>query len=203
MPWRVLANGAMIEVVMGNRPDGSEYTTTQIVHQGQVIKGELSSGMIERYDGNEAYVRSIVERVSITEDEDGEPVVTPAGKPEPDESDSMSSKDLIERNAKLEGDWVEAEKEVSSLKDERDGLQATIVDLQAKVDDLTKENDEYDKALEEATAPKPFDYSLLSPEAVQAEVTKRGLTVTGTGSKGNVLKDDNVKALQEADAATS
>lgn len=51
------------------------------------------------------------------------------------------------------------------------------------------------------TAQSVMPYDKLSAESVQAEVDKRGLTVTGTGVGGAVKKADNVKALQEDDAA--
>lgn len=51
------------------------------------------------------------------------------------------------------------------------------------------------------TAQSVIPYDKLSVEAVQAEVDKRGLVVTGTGAGGAVKKSDNVKALQEDDAA--
>lgn len=46
-------------------------------------------------------------------------------------------------------------------------------------------------------------YADTSPEALQAEVDRRGIgdSVTGTGANGNVVKADLVKALDADDAA--
>jgi hypothetical protein len=44
-------------------------------------------------------------------------------------------------------------------------------------------------------------YAAMKSADLQAEADQRGLTVTGTGAGGNVVKDDLVAALQADDAA--
>ena len=44
-------------------------------------------------------------------------------------------------------------------------------------------------------------YAGQSPDELKAEAEKRGLTVTGTGANGNVLKGDLVAALEADDAS--
>lgn len=43
------------------------------------------------------------------------------------------------------------------------------------------------------------DYGSYSPELLQGEVERRGLTVEGTGASGNVVKGDLVSALEAND----
>jgi hypothetical protein len=44
-------------------------------------------------------------------------------------------------------------------------------------------------------------YTAMKATDLQAEADRRGLTVTGTGANGNIVKDDLVAALQTDDAA--
>lgn len=65
--------------------------------------------------------------------------------------------------------------------------------------------DPRDVAPEDATVEVPAastsqGYDAMSPEELQTEADKRGLSVVGTGSGGNVLKKDLVGALQADDA---
>jgi hypothetical protein len=48
---------------------------------------------------------------------------------------------------------------------------------------------------------QPADLEGMTVEDLQAEADRRGLEVTGTGSGGNVVKGDLVKALRADDAA--
>lgn len=184
MAWRVLANGAMIETATGQRdlPGGgtAEVTSIQIYREGQIIKNELSKSMIDRYEANDDYVHSIVERVKLVEGEDGEENTYVADG----SSTSSATVDTSDTDA------VHA---------------AEVADLNSQIDDLTKQlaavQADLDTAQADAANAPAMDYSRLSPEALEAEVAKRGLTPLGTGSSGNVLKVDNVKALTEDDAA--
>ena len=53
---------------------------------------------------------------------------------------------------------------------------------------------------EVSAAPAAASYDSLSVEDLNAEVARRGLTVTGSGKDGNVLKSDLVAALKADDA---
>lgn len=46
---------------------------------------------------------------------------------------------------------------------------------------------------------KPLDYAALKVEELEAEATRRGLTVEGSGAGGRVLKADYIEALESAD----
>jgi hypothetical protein len=48
---------------------------------------------------------------------------------------------------------------------------------------------------------RSFDYNAASVDEVEAEFKTRGLTATGTGKEGNLLKADMVKALDADDQA--
>ncbi len=115
MSWRVLANGAMLEVATGTHIAGEreiEVTTTAIYRAGQVIKGELARSFVERYDANEDFARSIVERVEVTTDDDGEQVVTAVGAPHvpaASGSSNKAEKALRAQVAKLEAELAEAQ----------------------------------------------------------------------------------------------
>jgi hypothetical protein len=214
MAWRVLQNGAMLEIVQGLRTlsggGQQEVTSVIIARQGQILKEDLSADLRKRYREDDPVIRPMVEYGEISyeepEEEGGEPklVFTAVGIPPEDggtsgESASESSGDsepaddsaevatLKEQVAKLQGDLEMAlksnEELVGELKVASESLDAAAADLDA------------------ATAPQPVPYEKLSAEALQVEADKRGLTVAGSGAGGNVLKADNVKALQEADAA--
>ncbi len=114
MAWRVLANGAMLEVATGTHIAGDreiEVTTTAIYRAGHVITGELAAGFVARYDANEDFARSIVERVEVNTDDDGEQIVTAVGSPHVPAASGSSSKvekALRAQVAKLEAELEEA-----------------------------------------------------------------------------------------------
>lgn len=177
MPWQVLASGAMLEVIVGEGVNGREITSTQICAEGQIIKGELSKGLVDRYDANDAYVRSLVQRVELSEDDEGNPVATPIGKPDvdatPSDKDDKATK-------KLKDALKTAQDALTEATTAKEAAEAKATELEAK---------------------PALDYNALSVEAVTAEYQKRGLTAEGTGNNGTVVKADMVTALAADDAA--
>lgn len=88
MAWRVLQSGATLDIVQGQRtlPNGTkqDITATVIGREGQILRNantepaELESTFVERYDAGEEVATSLVERVEVSKDDDGNEVVTPA-----------------------------------------------------------------------------------------------------------------------------
>lgn len=215
MAWRVLRAGAMIEILNGVTADGRELTSTAIVGEGQVIEKDLPKAYVQRYLDGDEYVRSTVEygEIETQVDEDGNDVVdedgndvkgfVPKGGPEaPEGSASAPAANLQDadeaaqaRIQELEDALGKASNDLSSSSSSLDEASGRIAELEAKVDELEKD-------LDEASAPQAFPYDKLSSEALAVEAERRGVTpASGSGSNGNVVKADLVKALTEADAA--
>jgi hypothetical protein len=55
----------------------------------------------------------------------------------------------------------------------------------------------------DTSSDEPVDYESWTSEALAEEAARRGLTVEGTGANGNVVKADNIAALEAADEASS
>lgn len=192
MSWRVLADGAMIEVVQDVR-DGREVTATSIVRQGQLIKGEVSKSMVERYDGNDPFVRSIIERVEISYDEEtGEPVATAVGKPSPSVTVDPEAADRA----------ASAEAEVERLKEELAKAHADAASAEAEFSEKLGAA----QGPSEAPAPAdgdpaggqiqnpPLDYDSMSYEALQEAAVTENLDLPKNTSKAKLV--EALKAAQ-------
>lgn len=216
MAWRVLASGPMLEIEGGGVKGGAKsFTQTVIATEGEIIESprDLSAAMISRYEKGDDFMRALVEygEIELEEDEDGEPVKTfvPKGYEDPDAAEDapQTDEEALQRTQEAESKVQELEAKVAELEasaGEAGANAGRVQELEAELDGKVKEFDElkaqYEKDLSELAA-EPFDYARLSPEALEAETTKRVLDVTGTGANGNVKKEDRVKALQEADKA--
>lgn len=197
MAWRVVADGPMIDVLHGTIPlknGGSrEHSTTVIGHAGQIIRGDLTKSLKDRYVANDPYVRSIVEYGELEEgepDDNGDPteVFVAKGLDGSDlpSEEGVSTEDLRDVLAKVQ----EAAGKVEDANKERDAALQKVDELESKLKDA------------EAT-PKGITYADLTPEALKAETESRKLEVKrGDGKPGDPLKADHVKALEEDDAAS-
>lgn len=215
--WRSLQDGKMVEVVNGKRGD-REITTTLIIGAGQVIDKPLTANFVERWAKGGEYERSLFEhgRVELhlftdLVDEDGKNIpdeerpvfVVTAGPGDAAtvESSSDPDPDALKRAEAAEASLATAQSEIDDLKLKVEAAENTATtmlseakaDADAKISSLQADLDEA-----EAVAASALSYNELSPEALQAEVDKKGLTPTGTGSNGNIVKADLVKALLEA-----
>lgn len=191
MAWRVLANGAMIEIVTGvsELPGGGkrELSHIEIAHEGQIIKGDISQSMKDRYEANDPFIRSIIE-YGEAEDVDGETqehFEATGYSPQTEGSSSSSDgDDSSDRVAELEAQVAELQ-DVSAKND--DAAQAEIDDLKQKLNDA------------ELEAAGALSYDDLSPEALKAEAEKKSYEVTrADGKEGDPLKADYVRVLEEA-----
>lgn len=205
MAWRVIQNGAMVEVVNGVQEINGrkvEKTSTFIAAEGQLIERELSSEMVKRYDTNDAYTRSIVERVKVETDDEGNKTVTAIGRAEDDDSHESELQAQLDEAKKRAESAEAAVANASSTSEAHDSLLEENENLRKQVDELTQ-------ALDEATAADSGDegsslsYSDLSTAALAAEAKARGIAVTrADGEAGKPLESDYVKALEEARAAS-
>lgn len=131
MPWRVVADGAMVEEVLAVR-NGREVTATSIRREGEVVKNELSESMVKRYDDNDAYVRSIVERVAAEVDEEtGETTYVPVGKPGEGDAPSSYDAEAADRAAKAEQEAQEAKERAAELERKLAEAEAALAEAQA------------------------------------------------------------------------
>lgn len=186
----------MVEVSGGRQlmPNGSvrEATNIQVTFQGQVFEGDIGAGMRQRYVDDDPYLRSILEygEVEHSTDADGNTVKTfvPKGI---DGSAVISANDpdLLARAQEAEARAAALQKQVDDLSVEAARAADEIVGLREQVAEW------------EAQTGSTLSLDDLSTEALQAEADKRKLEVVGTGSTGNVLKKDLVKALEEARAS--
>lgn len=193
MPWQAKIDGASLEVEFGvqSDADGRESPIRKVVvaRAGQPLSGELAPHLVKRWEEGEEHIRSLVDRL----DEDGNIVSTEAfsvdeSKLSDEERDYISEAKAAVERAQAEADEARSETESSTtaLQESND----KVSELEARVSELEAE----------AAVPQVFNWDHLSPEALSAEANKRGLTVTGTGKDGNVIKADNVAALTEDDA---
>ena len=67
MPWRVIRDGAMLDVVTGTRQDAARrdvaQTATRIYRHGDVPREPLAPDLVERWEAGDPHLRAIVERV--------------------------------------------------------------------------------------------------------------------------------------------
>lgn len=67
MAWRVLKDGAMLEVITGSAMDAASrdviQTETRIYPRGHVLVESLTPDLAERWENGDAHLRSAVERV--------------------------------------------------------------------------------------------------------------------------------------------
>src|SRR4051812_45484114 len=119
MAWRVLNGGQMIEIVTGALPNGREATMTRMGIAGEVIKGELSQSMRDRYDNNDPHVRSLVEHgeVSYDTDDDGNPTETfsATGRQASDDVPEGADEAAAARISELSGNLSAAEQANADL----------------------------------------------------------------------------------------
>lgn len=206
MAWRVIKNGAMIEVVNGVQEIGGrkvEKTSTFIAGEGQLIERELSSEMVKRYDANDAYTRSIVERVKVETDDEGNKTVTAIGRAEDDDSHESELQAQLDE-AKKRAEEAEARAaDVSATSEAHDSLVEENARLQQQVAELEEALDQATAASGEEGEGSSLSYSDLSVQALAAEVKARGLTVTrADGEAGKPLESDYVRALEENRASS-
>lgn len=210
MAWRALTSGKMVEVSGGRQlmANGAVREASNIVvtFQGQVIENDISADMRQRYIDNDPYVRSILEYGEIDHgtDGDGNPTKTfvPKGIDGSAVVDggSQEAADLQAEVAQLKADAVKAAEDAAKGADESSASiaerEAKVADLEGQVESLKEEIDALD-----AQASGTLSFDDLSSEALAAEIEKKGIPVVGSGSTGNVLKKDMVKALEEARAS--
>lgn len=165
----------MIEILNGVREDGKEMTTTIIAREGELIRKDLPKAFVRAYDNNDERVRSLVERVEITTEVD---------------EDTGEETEVVTAVGKPE----------SSESDDYAGNDEALLEhLRELEDELATAQSEL--AVANEAAANALTYDSLSAEALQAEVVKRGLTVSrADGKEGDPLKSDNVQALTENDA---
>lgn len=211
--WRVVANGAMLEIVLSEGQDGKQRTSTRIFGEGTIIEGDLERSFVERYDANEPVARSLVERVALTEDEDGKQVATPIGRPEPispeDNAEALARAEAAEsevtelrtRVSELETVVAQKDGEVAQAQSDASDAQSRVQELEGTVQTLQGQLDEAKKATADAEA-NALSFNDLSKPALEAEVAEKNVTVEGTGANGNVKKEDLVKALEGARASS-
>lgn len=203
MPWRVVANGAMLERVLGRDPaTQAEKTATAIHREGEIIKEELASPFVQRYDNNDPTARALVERVedSGEVDDEGNAIYVAVGAPSSD-GDSPAPETDAEALARVQA----AEARVTEVEGERDSISAELEQSKTRVSDLEGQVSALETQLKEAeeAAAKLVAFDDLSKEALEAEAAKREIAVTGTGANGNVKKDDLVKALEGGSSSSS
>lgn len=198
--WQVIRNGVMVDAVTGLRPDGREVTTSRIYREGQIVPGGVTQELAARYDAGDAHARSIVRRVEV--DEDG--AVSAAGE----KSESLEGASDEELKARAE----EAVQVALAAGDERDEALTKVAELEARVAELENKLAQAEQAIATASvvsivegdaAGDSFNIDAAAKPELEAEVAKRSLSVTGTGSNGNVTVEDLKKALKEDDAAKS
>lgn len=201
MAWRVLRDGAMVEVSNGTIQVAGrdlEQTTVVILSENALIERDLSKSMVERYDAGDDYVRSLVERVAVSVDDDGNKVVTPVGSPDAEPVGALSDDEASARVTAAETAQSEAESRVRALEEQVSSLQSDLDTARQEAErlsaDLTEANDQLGTAI---------SYADLSPEALEAEAKARGVEPqSGSGSKGAVVKADRVAALEGADSSS-
>jgi hypothetical protein len=209
----------MIEVVNGVRKDGREVTTILMAVQGLVIRKPMTEEFISRWAAGDEYARSLVEHGEVSVetvtdlvDEDGNDlpdeereVFTPTAGPGDageEKAAPTGDSDAVERATKAEAKVKELQSELEAATSKVEESATNAEAASSSAEGLAAKVEELQKELEAATAPQAFPYDKLTPEALQAEADKRAVTpLTGTGSNGNVVKADLVKALTEADAA--
>jgi FtsZ-binding cell division protein ZapB len=136
--------------------DGTEREITQIVmaREGQIIEGNLSKPLVDRYEANDPYVRSLVEYGEMElQDVEGEDepqrVFVPKGPDaSPDEDDAVPQTDeaLVAENQELREQVSGLEQQVSDLSDANSALASERIELTEQVQSLQAD-------LEAATAP--------------------------------------------------
>jgi Tfp pilus assembly protein FimV len=175
-----------------------EQTTVVILGENALIERELSKSMVERYDEGDDYVRSIVERVAISYDDDGNKVVTPVGSPDAEPVGTLSDDEASARVTAAETAKSEAEGRVRALEEQVNTLQSELDTAKQEAErlsaDLTEANDQLGTAI---------SYADLSPEAVEAEAKARGVEPEkGSGKNDAVVKADRVAALEGASSSS-
>lgn len=193
----------MLDVVNGVSERGRELTSTHIYRAGAIIPQDLPKEFVQRWDAGDEFARQTVEYVEgedVTDDEGNTSTVYSAAA-RPENSGEAPSGDEVQRAESAEGELTELRSKVSKLQNElgssRAQGDADKQRLQSRVSELEGQLGDAEEA---ATASTPVDYSKLSSEALKAEVEHRKLKVSGSGASGNVVKSDQVKALQEDDA---
>lgn len=200
MPWRVLQSGPMIEVVTGHL-NNQESTTTRVANAGEIIKGDLSQSLRDRFEANDPYVRSIVEygEIETGTDDDGNPTETfvVSGGPV-EESDPIVASD---EETQQRIDDLQAE-----LKTANENLQAAEqanADLQTQLNEANQAHEQTRGELAEAKQQAEeggggLSYGDLSKEALEAEAKANDIEVTrADGKGGDPLKSDYVRVLEE------
>lgn len=208
MAWRVLRDGAMVEISNGVIQVAGrdlEQTTVVIARENQIIEQELSKSMVDRYDAGDDYIRSTVERVSVTYDDDGNQVVTPVGEPDAEPAGDLTDEEAAARvtaaetaQAEAEGNLTAANERISALESELSTAESDLDTAKQEVErlsaDLTAANDQLGTAI---------SYADLSKEALAVEAQQQNITVTRSdGKEGDPLKSDYVTALEGASSGS-
>lgn len=207
MAYQVLQSGAMLEVVNGVGRDGREKTTMVIARENDILEKEIAQDMRDRYDAGDEYVRSILQRGTVVVDDDGNKALVPEEIADVD-PESISD-DAVERAEAAEGELTAARSQISQLEADLAAAQQKVATTQSELNTRSREAlQELEALTREKDAAKEvaagaLAYGDLSKEALEAEATQKGVTVTrADGKDGEPLKSDYVTALEAARSAS-
>lgn len=201
MAWRVLQNGAMLEVVNGLRGD-TEITATQIYHQGAVIEKDLSKTLVDRYDAGDEFVCSIVERVRRITDGEGNQIIVSDVTGTEDDPAGDAIRALQRRIDELEAEAANADNE----KGEGEGLgedpespedTSRVQELEAEVSSLKERNE----ALEGSSNKVAADKDTLNARVTELEGERDEAISRISGAEERI--ESLVEQLEEAQEAAS
>lgn len=185
---QLLANGAT-----------REQTTIQVTFQGQVFEGDISADMRRRFVDGDPYMRSILEYGEVEHETDKDGNDAKSFVPKGIDGSAIVSTNDPDTIVRAQ----QAEKKAAKLQVAADELALKAAGDKDEIAALTAQVADLEDALKEAGSSSGSTLSLddLSSEALAAEAEKRGVEVVGSGSTGNVLKKDLVRALEEARAS--